>query len=388
MKDRWAQRLQTLPPYLFAALDRKKEEMLQRGADLIDLGVGDPDRPTPDFIIAALKGAAEDPANHTYPSYAGMIRFREAVAQWCRRRFRFEVDPESEVIALIGSKEGIAHFPLGVIDPGDLVLVTDPGYPVCRVATQFAGGRVYLVPLKEENGFLPDLDAIPREVAREAKLFFLNYPNNPTSAVATRPFFEELIEFAKANQIILSHDMAYSEVYFDGEPPLSLLEVPGGREVGIEFHSLSKTFNMTGWRIGFAVGHPDLIGALGKVKTHVDSGVFKAVQIAGIAALESDGSSVEEMRRLYQKRRDILRSGLERLGLDLFPTKATFFVWGRVPPGTDSAEFVSRLLEEAAIVATPGVGFGAGGEGYFRMAFTQDTERLQEAVDRIATLRL
>jgi LL-diaminopimelate aminotransferase len=355
---------------------------------VIDLGVGDPDRPTPAFIIEALQRAAEDPKNHIYPSYSGMNQFREVAAQWCQRRFGVKLDSEREVITLIGSKEGIAHFPLGWINPGDLVLVPDPAYPVYSVATQFAGGRVYAMPLKKENGFFPDLEEIPKKIADEAKLLFLNYPNNPTSTVANREYFEEVVDFAKKHQIIVCHDAAYSEIYFDRERPPSFLEIPGAKEVGIEFHSLSKTFNMTGWRIGFAIGHPDLIAALGKVKTNIDSGAFQAVQWAGIAALQSDGRCVEEMRGLYQKRRDVLAGGLQRLGLDVYWPKATFYLWVGVPKGLHSIDFASLLLKKASIVATPGVGFGASGEGYIRMTFTCEANRLQEAVDRIQLLKL
>ncbi|MBI4209392.1 MAG: LL-diaminopimelate aminotransferase [Deltaproteobacteria bacterium] len=382
----WANRIQNLPPYLFAEIDRQKQELLQKGVDVIDLGVGDPDRPTPAFIIEALQRAAEDPKNHIYPSYSGMNSFREVAAQWCQRRFGVKLDSEREVITLIGSKEGIAHFPLGFINPGDLVLVPDPAYPVYSVATQFAGGRVYAMPLKKENGFLPDLEQIPKKVADEAKLLFLNYPNNPTSAVANREYFEEVVDFAKRHQIIVCHDAAYSEIYFDGERPPSFLEIPGAKEVGIEFHSLSKTFNMTGWRIGFATGHPDLIAALGKIKTNIDSGVFQAVQWAGIAALQSDGRCVEGMRGLYQKRRDVLAGELQRLGLDVYWPKASFYLWIGVPKKFDSMSFAALLLKEASIVATPGIGFGPSGEGYIRMTFTCEVDRLQEAVDRIQRL--
>ncbi len=383
----WADRIQKLPAYLFAEIDQQKQELLKKGADVIDLGVGDPDRPTPPFIVEALQRAAEDPRNHIYPSYSGMNQFREVVAQWCQRRFGVKLDSEREVITLIGSKEGIAHLPLGLVNPGDLVLVPNPAYPVYSVAAQFAGGHVYGMPLKKEHGFLPDLGGIPKEIASKAKLLFLNYPNNPTSATASREYFEEVIDFAKEHQMIVCHDAAYSEVYFDGERPCSFMEVPGAKEVGIEFHSLSKTFNMTGWRIGFAIGHPDLIAALGKIKTNIDSGAFQAVQWAGIAALQSEGRCVEEMRQLYQKRRDVLAGGLQRLGLDVYWPKASFYLWIGIPQRYDSIQFASLLLKQASIVVAPGVGFGASGEGYIRMTFTQEVPRLQEAVDRIKALK-
>ncbi|MBW1897350.1 MAG: LL-diaminopimelate aminotransferase [Deltaproteobacteria bacterium] len=383
-----AERLKRLPPYLFKEIDRQKEEVRAKGIDIIDLGVGDPDIPTPPHIIEALKKAAESPANHQYPSYSGMDEFNRAVAGWYKRRFDVALDPGNEVVTLIGSKEGIAHIPLALIDPGDLALVPSPGYPVYHIGTQFAGGEPYFMDLLKENHFLPDLKAIPPDVAGKSKMMFINYPNNPTSAVATREFFESVVTFAEEHGVIVCHDAAYSEMAFDGYNPLSFLEIEGAKSVGIEFHSLSKTYNMTGWRIGFAVGHADLIGALGQIKSNIDSGAFQAIQIAGIAALEGDQTCVEEMRRTYEERRDVLVEGLQAAGLSVEKTRATFYLWIEVPRGRTSAEFAGLLLTEAGIVTTPGNGFGAAGEGYIRMALTVDRERLGEAVERIKRLGL
>ena len=386
MKIEKAERLKHLPPYLFKELDRQKEEVRAKGVDIIDLGVGDPDIPTPPHIIEALKKAAEDPANHQYPSYTGMDAFNTAVAQWYKKRFHVPLDSRSEVVTLIGSKEGIAHIPLAFIDTGDVALVSSPGYPVYQIGTQFAGGEPYFMDLLKQNSFLPDLEAIPSDVAKRAKLMFINYPNNPTAAVATKEFFESVVAFAEKHDIIVCHDAAYSEMAYDSFKPMSFLEVEGAKAVGIEFHSLSKTYNMTGWRIGFAVGCSEVIGGLGQIKSNIDSGAFQAVQLAGITALEGDQACVEEMRQTYKKRRDILVDGLTSLGLSVEKPKATFYLWIEVPEGFTSAGFSSRLLAEAGIVTTPGNGFGAAGEGYVRMALTVTEERIQETVDRMKSI--
>jgi len=376
-------RIKDLPPYLFAELDRKKEEVRARGVDIIDLGVGDPDRPTPKHIVDRMKRETAVPANHQYPSYEGLLSFRSAAANWYRRRFGVSLDPSSEVVTLIGSKEGIAHFPLAFVNPGDRVLVPDPGYPVYHIATLFAGGRSHFMPLLRENGFLPDLDRIPRPVLAKAKILFLNYPNNPTSAVADRKFYRKVLRFAEEHDLIVAHDVAYTEIYFDGKKPMSILELPGAKKRCIEFHSLSKTYNMTGWRIGFAVGNPELVAGIGKVKTNVDSGVFQAVQGAGIEALKSGDEITEAIRRTYRERRDILVPGLRALGLDPVEPRATFYVWIPVPKGYTSASFCSHLLEEAGIVTTPGNGFGKSGEGYIRIALTKEKGRIREALSRM-----
>ena len=383
MRIEKAKRIEQIPPYLFAQIDKKKEEMRKKGMDLIDLGIGDPDLPTPQPIIERLKKASEDPRNHHYPSYEGMIQFRTAAAQWFERRFGITFDPKTEVLALIGSKEGIAHIPLAFVNPGDYVLVPSPGYPVYRVATLFAGGTPYFLPLLKENGFLPKLSEIPKEVAERSKLLFINYPNNPTSAIAERSFFEEVVAFARRHGIIVCHDAAYSELAFDGYRPLSFFEVEGAKEVGIEFHSLSKTFNMTGWRIGFAVGNPEIVSGLGRVKTNIDSGLFQAIQEAGIEALNRYDTPIPNIIRIYEGRRDVMVKGLREMGLEVDLPRATFYLWIRVPRGYTSAQFATLLIEQAGIVATPGNGFGEAGEGYIRMTLTVDESRLQEAIERL-----
>jgi len=381
---RLAARLAKLPPYLFARIDALKAEARARGMDLIDVSIGDPDRPTFPAIVRAGKAAAADPANHQYPSYAGKRAFRAAVAAWYDRRFGVAgLDPDREVITLIGSKEGIGHLPFAFCDPGDAVLVPDPGYPVYGAATILAGGEPHLLPLVKGNGFLPDLDAVPPAVLARAKLLFLNYPNNPTAAVAGPEFFERVVAFARRTGVIVCHDAAYSEMYYDGVRPPSFLATEGAREVGVEFHSLSKTYNMTGWRLGFAVGNASVVAGLGRIKSNVDSGAFGAVQDAGIAALEGDQRPVERMRRLYQKRRNVLYRGLRRLGLKMKKPTASFYLWCEVPRGHGSESFSTLLLEKAGVICTPGNGFGPTGEGYVRFALTVDAPRLEEAVERI-----
>lgn len=382
-----SQRLRSLPPYLFKEIDRKKEEVMAKGIDIIDLGVGDPDIPTPGHIIEALKSAVDNPTNHRYPSYTGMKEFREAVSLWYKERFGVELNPEQEVVSLIGSKEGIAHLPLAFIDPGDIALVPSPAYPVYNIGTIFAGGISHFMPLLEENDFLPDLKAIPKDVLPKAKIMFINYPNNPTSAVATKDFFQDVVSFAKENHLLVCHDAAYTEMAFDGYNPSSFLEVDGAKDVGIEFHSLSKTFNMTGWRIGFAVGNREAIQALGAVKSNIDSGVFQAIQIAGIKALLGDKECIQEMRGVYEKRRDIMVNGLQEAGFKLRKPKATFYLWVRVPDEYTSTE-ITKLFLDKGVVVTPGNGFGKPGEGYVRMALTQEEERLKEAISRIKSISL
>ncbi len=379
----YAERIRTLPPYLFAAIDEMKQQAIARGVDIINLGIGDPDLPTPDPILERMQQAVTDPQHHQYPSSSGMLSFRIAVAGWYQRRFNVTVDPKSEVVTLIGSKEGIGHVPMAFIDPGDVVLVPSPGYPVYPVAASFAGGVAHEMPLLKQNGFLPDLDAIPPDVARNAKLMFLNSPNNPTSVMADTAFFSRVIAFAKEHHVIVCHDAAYSEIFYDGLRPSSFLEAEGAMDVGIEFHSLSKTFNMTGWRIGFAVGRAEVIAGLSQIKSNMDSGQFQAVQEAGITALESDDRLTAGLRAIYQERRDVLVAGLRNLGLEFDVPSATFYVWIEVPKGYTSASFTAHLLEKAGIVTTPGNGFGAPGEGYIRMALTTTKERLAEAVDRL-----
>ena len=386
MKIDKADRVKKLPPYLFKEIDRMKAEIIQRGVDVIDLGVGDPDLPTPKHIIESLKKAVDDPSTHRYPSYSGMNDFKEAVARWYKKRFGVELDPGNEVVTLIGSKEGIAHLPLAFINNDDIALVASPCYPVYLTATMFAGGSSYFLPLIKENKFLPDLNQIPEGVANKAKLLFINYPNNPTAATAEEDFFQKVIDFANAYDIIVCHDAAYTELAYDGYKPISFLEVPGAKEVGIEFHSLSKTYNMTGWRLGFAVGNAEVISGLGQIKSNIDSGAFNAIQIAGITALDSSQDCVKKNCEIYQERRDILVRGLSKVGIKVETPRATFYVWCEVPEGYTSAEFASLLLKEAGIVVTPGNGFGDPGEGFIRMALTVDKGRLEEAISRMEKL--
>jgi len=381
----YADRIKHLPPYLFAAIDKAKQEARAKGVDVIDLSVGDPDLPTPAHIIEALCLAAKDPANHQYPSYEGKLTFRRAVADWYKRTFNVVLDPQKEVLTLIGSKEGIAHAPLAFINPGDVALVPDPAYPVYRTATAFAGGESVLMPLLRENGFLPDLDAIDPAIARKAKIMFLNYPNNPIGASADRAFFKKLIDFARDYNIIVMHDNPYSEVYYDGERSLSLLELEGARDVAVEFHSLSKTYNMTGWRIGSVVGNADAVAGIGKIKSNIDSGTFGAVQDAGIAALQSPKGVVDEIRLVYQHRIEILYRALKDMGLELDKPRATLYLWAWV--GGSSIEYAGRLLDKTGIVATPGVGFGQYGEGYIRFSITAPTARIEQAVERLERMK-
>jgi len=384
-----AQRIRELPPYLFARIDELKQAAIEAGADIIDLGVGDPDLPTPPHIVAELQRAAELPEHHRYASYSGMAAFRRAGADYYAKRWGVELDPKREVLALIGSKEGIGHFPIAYVDPGDLVLVPDPGYPVYEVATKFCGGRVERMPLLRENGFLPDLGAIPDRVADEAKIIWVNYPHNPTAAVAPRSFLEDLVGWAAEHRIIVASDIAYADVYFEKEhAPDSILSVPGAKEVAIEFYSLSKTYNMTGWRIAFAVGNPALVAGLGKVKTNFDSGVFEVVQSAAIAALSGDQRCVEELRATYRARRDTLCKGLLSAGFDVLVPHATFYCLVANPPGMTSMDFTAKLLSEAHIVATPATGFGPSGEGFIRLTMCAPEARLAEAVERMKQLAI
>jgi len=380
------ERLQALPPYLFAEMDRLKQEQVKKGMDIISLGIGDPDLPTPPHIIQALAQAAADPRNHQYPSYEGMPSFRKAAADWYRSRFGVTLDPETEVLSLIGSKEGIGHLPVAFVSPGDVVLIPDPGYPVYQAGTLFAGGVGHAMPLTRANGFLPDLGAIPRDVLQRARILWLNYPNNPTGAVASREFLAKAVQFAQQHNLILAHDAPYSEIAFDGYRPESVLSITGAKEVAVEFHSLSKTYNMTGWRLGFAVGNAKILAGLGRVKTNLDSGVFQAVQIAGIAALTGPQQCVADNCKIYQERRDVLVGALQELGFEVAPPKATFYVWVPVPREFTAKSFSMELLLKAGVVMTPGSGFGAAGEGYVRAALTVGVERIREVVARLKKL--
>ena len=378
-----AERIKQLPPYLFKEIDQKKKAIAAKGVDIIDLGIGDPDLPTPPHIIEAMVQAVRDPANHHYPSYSGMEDFKIAIAKWYEERFSVTLDPESEVIALIGAKEGIANFSLAFLNPGDCALIPAPAYPVYNSGTHFAGGRPYVLPLYKENNFLPDLASVPEEIAHKATILWLNYPNNPTTAVADRHFFEEVVTFAHTYHIMVCNDLTYSEIAFDGYKPMSFLEIEGARDIGIEFHSLSKTFNMTGWRIGFAVGSSEAIKGLGAIKSNIDSGVFQAIQVAGVEALRAVEVSSGAMQTIYTRRRDIMVNGLRECGFTVNPPKATFYLWVAVPDTYTSVDFTTKLLEKAGVVVTPGNGFGDPGEGYIRLALTKDESRLVEAIERI-----
>lgn len=378
-----AERIKKLPPYLFAQIDRVIEEKRRQGVSLVNFGIGDPDLPTPDHIVERLREEATRPENHRYPSYQGMRAFREAASSWFRRRFGVEVNPEREVLALIGSKEGIAHLPWALLDPGDLALVPNPAYPVYRAATILAGGKPHPVPLREENDFLPDLGSIPEEVWRKAKLFFVNYPNNPTSATAHLDFYRELVDRCRYYDVLIASDMAYCELVYGGEPAPSILQVPGARERTLEFFSLSKTYNMTGWRIGFAVGGEDLVSALGKIKTNIDSGVFNAVQYAGIEALEGPQDCVKRNREVYMRRRDALQACFDRLGWQYIPCQATLYLWVKTPGGMTSADFTTELLERAGVVTAPGAAYGEQGEGYVRFSLSLPDRELEEGIARL-----
>lgn len=380
-----AARLDQLPPYLFIEIDRRKRAALAAGKDVIDFGVGDPDRPTPTFIIDRAAKTIYDPKNHKYPYDAGYPEYKQAAANWMSKRFGVSVDPASEVLTLIGSKEGLGHLPLAVINPGDVGLVPTPGYPVYHAATLFAGGTPVAMPLSEGRGFLPDLGAIPKDVLAKTKLLFLNYPNNPTGAVASVAFYEEAVALAKKHDFIVCSDAPYSETYFDdNDRPPSILQVPGAKDCCIEMHSLSKTFNMTGWRIAFAAGNAEVLSALAKVKGNMDSGAFGAIQQAGALAIERiDSPEVREIRATYRRRRDALVPLLNATGFKVFKPRATFFIWARCPKGYSSMDCAAKLLEEANIVAIPGIGFGPAGEGYVRFALTVDVDRIAQAGQRL-----
>jgi len=381
-----AERISKLPRYLFAEIDRKVREAKERGVDVIRLGIGDPDMPTPEYIVRRMTSEVQQPSNHNYPPDEGLFEFKQAVADYYLRRHNVTLDPQREVCVLLGSKEGIAHISACFVNPGDINLIPDPGYPVYGIGTMFAGGETYRMPLLKKNDFLPDLSAVDSVVADRAKLMFLNYPNNPTGSVAKPEFFAEVVEFAKKRQIIVCHDLSYSEIYYDDYLPPSFLEVPGAKEIGIEFGSLSKTFNMTGWRIGYAVGCSAVVEVLNRYKTNIDSGTFKAIQHTGAEAFNSPSAELfrKEMCRLYRERRDTAVSALLEMGFDVRAPLGTFYIWAPLPAGfATSVEFVSYVLEKTGVVLTPGRGFGEYGEGYFRLALTVETARISEAMARI-----
>jgi LL-diaminopimelate aminotransferase len=387
MPDIRSQRLKALPPYMFLEIDRKQRQAVKAGKDVITFGIGDPDQPTPAFIRRRMAEAIEDPANHRYPLEQGVPQFRRNAAAFFEHRFGVKLDPTTQITAVIGSKEALAHLPMAVVNPGDAVLVPQPGYPVYHSATIFAGGQPHHMVLTEDNDWLPDLEAVPPNVRRKARLMYLNYPNNPTAAVAGLDFYRRAVEFARKNDIIIVQDAAYSEVYFDARPP-SLLEVPGALDVAVEIHSLSKTFNMTGWRIGFAAGNADVLAALAAVKANVDSGQFNAIQAAAAEALaQADHVEVKAMLDVYRERRDLLVAGLQELGFGVQPPQATFYVWARCPDGYSSMDLATKLLDEAAVVIIPGIGFGQPGENYVRAALTVDLARIRQALERMGRLK-
>ena len=382
-----SERLQKLPPYLFAEIDKKKKAALAAGRDVINLGVGDPDRPTPPSIIKSLQHHVENPAFHQYALDQGAPELRQSIASFCQKRYGLDLDPNSEILPLIGSKEGIAHFPLAVLNPGDISLVPDPCYPVYRSSSMFAGADVYTMPLEAQLGFLPDLESIPADVYNRARLMFLNYPNNPTGGTADLPFFQKVVDLANTHNLVIAQDAAYNEMYYETPAP-SLLQIPGAKDVAVEFHSLSKTFNMTGWRVGFAIGGAPLIAALGQVKANCDSGIFTAIQFAGKTALDEYETLTPPIRALYKERRDAFVAGLRKIGWEVPTPTATFYVWIPCPAGYTSSELCTRLLDEADVVTTPGLGFGRTADQYIRAALTVETPRLLEAVERIGKLKL
>ena len=376
-----SKRIEELPPYLFVRISQKIAERKSRGEKVISFGMGDPDIATPDSIIQRLCREAKVPSNHRYPETYGLPEFRRAIAQWYERRFGVVLDPDKEVLPLIGSKEGIGHIAFCFIDPGDIALIPDPAYPVYSVSTMFAGGEAYFMPLTEDNGFLPDLERVPPEVARRAKVLWLNYPNNPTGAVAGIDFFKKAVAFAKEYDLVVCHDAPYTEVAFDGYRPPSFLEVPGAKDVGVEFHSLSKSYNMTGWRVGMAVGNAQIRDALMRFKSNLDSGIPQAIQYAAIEALRGDQSCIEEHNAIYQRRRDRIVKVLREVGLRVTPPKASLYIWAGIPDGYTSAEYATKLLDGAGVVVTPGTGYGKYGEGYIRLSLTAADSEIDEGLE-------
>ena len=380
---RVSERLEKIPPYLFAEIDRKIAEAKANGVDVISLGIGDPDTPTLQPIVDEMHTAIDNPKNHDYPPYNGTEQFRTSVQKWMKQRFGVELNKDTEILANIGSKEAIAHVFFAFVDKGDYTLIPDPGYPVYKNATIFAGGTPFAMPLLEENGFLPDFDKIPEDVARRAKLMFLNYPNNPTGAVCDLEFLKKAVDYCKKYDILLCFDQAYCEMTYDGYVAPSVLQVEGGKDVALEFYSHSKSYNMTGWRVGWVCGNAQAVKALGTIKNNIDSGTFKAIQQAASKAFEIDKSYIENLNKMYQERRDVMEAGLKELGWNIKPSKATFYLWLPTPKGMTSEEFATLMLEKAGIVVPPGNGYGRYGEGYFRIALTKDTETIKKCLKRM-----
>lgn len=382
-----ARRIENLPPYLFVEVVKKINAKKARGEEVISFAIGDPDIPTPSHIIERLCQAAEDPANHRYPESDSLPELRQAVAEWYKRRFGVSLDPDKEVLPLIGAKEGIAHIALCFIDPEDIALVPDPGYPVYSIGTILAGGKPYYLPLIKENKFLPDLDIIPKDIVEKAKLLWINYPNNPTGAVADLDFFNKVVKFAQQHNLAVCHDAPYTEIAFDDYRPVSFLQADGAREVGIEFHSLSKSYNMTGWRIGMAVGNATMINALKTVKSNIDSGIPQAIQYAAIEALTGPQDCIQQHNAIYQRRRDLVVDMLNDIGIEAESPKASLYVWAKVPEGYTSVDFANDLLEQVGVVVTPGIGYGKNGEGYVRLSLTIPDAGLVKGLSKLAGWR-
>ena len=379
-----SKRVENLLPYLFVEISQKIAEKRARGEDIVSFAIGDPDIPTPPHVIDRLCQAAQDPANHRYPETEGLPELRQAIAEWYKKRFGVSLDADSEVLPLIGAKEGIAHIALCFIDPGDIALVPDPAYPVFSVSTMLVGGEPYYMPLTEENKFLPDLDAIPADVLKQSKLLWLNYPNNPTGAVAELDFFNKAVRFAQAHDLAICHDAPYSEVAYDGYQPVSFMQADGAKEIGVEFHSLSKSYNMTGWRIGMVVGNAEMIDALRRVKSNLDSGIPQAIQYAAIEALTGPQDCIQKHNAIYQRRRDLIIDILNSIGLDAKPPKAGLYIWAKVPQGYTSVDFTTDLLEKVGVAVTPGVGYGKNGEGYVRLSLTIPDAGLVKGLSKLA----
>jgi len=382
-----SRRVENLPPYLFVEISRKIAEKKAKGEDVVSFGIGDPDMPTPSHIIDRLCQAAQDPANHRYPESEGLLQLRQAIAGWYERRFGVSLDADKEVLPLIGAKEGIGHIAFCFIDPGDIALVPDPGYPVYSVSTMLAGGEPYYMPLVEQNDFLPDLDSIPAHILKKAKLLWLNYPNNPTGAVADLDFFNKVVKFAQQHNLAVCHDGPYSEVAFDDYQSVSFMQADGAKEAGVEFHSLSKSYNMTGWRIGMVVGNPVMVDALRRIKSNLDSGIPQAIQYAAIEALTGIQDCIQEHNAVYQRRRDLVVDMLNSIGIETKSPKATLYIWAKVPEGYTSVSFATALLDEAGVVVTPGIGYGKSGEGYIRLSLTIPDATLTKGLSRLAEWR-
>jgi len=380
---RLARRVESLPPYLFAEISRKIAARRALGHDVVTFAIGDPDLPTPPHILAALHRAADDPANHRYPESEGLPELGQAIADWYERRFEVRFQPMKETLPLIGSKEGIAHIALCFVDPGDVALLPDPGYPVYETGTMFAGGESYKLNCTRESGWKPDLDAIPADVARRAKILWLNYPNNPTGATAGLDFFERAVAFARKYDIAILHDNPYCDVAYDGYKPVSIFQVPGAKDVAVEFNSWSKVYNMTGWRIGMVVGNAAMVDALMRVKSNVDSGIPQAVQRMAIEAVYGPQDCVDDHNRIYQHRRDRMVATLRKIGLEVDTPKASLYVWAKLPAGVTSAEYAARLIDDCSVVVTPGRGYGLNGEGYIRLSVTTPDDRMEEGLRRL-----